>query len=264
MTLSQLYRSLRACVRPLLCAVITTMFLVLAPQGVVTFAQSQPLESMAEPAQASSSANSVAPLTTSDSDTTKGFTSGAASSAVSSVASSVASTSIGLAFVLWGLLCVFLLLAGLPGTWLLIATAVAIDCIDWVWLDPTSPLTFHPLTLLACALLAGVGELLEFLLSAAGAKRFGASARGMWGSVIGGMLGAVVGSFMLPIIGTILGAALGTATGAIIGELSTAKRTLGETMKPALGAVIGRILGTLAKLPIALTVWVVLAIAVFA
>jgi uncharacterized protein YqgC (DUF456 family) len=236
------------------------MFLVLASQGVVTFAQSQPLESMAEPAQASSSTNSVAPLTTSDSDTTKGFTSGAASSA----ASSVASTSIGLAFVLWGLLCVFLLLAGLPGTWLLIATAVAIDCIDWVWLDPTSPLTFHPLTLLVCALLAGVGELLEFLLSAAGAKRFGASARGMWGSVIGGMLGAVVGSFMLPIIGTILGAALGTATGAIIGELSTAKRTLGETMKPALGAVIGRILGTLAKLPIALTVWVVLAIAVFA
>lgn len=243
-------------------ALLATFVLMFALPSAPTLAQSQPVETLTthEPAptpqvaDSGTSAMTYSPsgVATSDNDTTASLTSG------------VAATSIGLAFVLWGLLCVLLLLAGLPGTWLLIATAVAIDCIDWVWLDPASPLTFHPLTIMLCAILAGIGELLEFLLSAAGAKRFGASARGMWGSVIGGMLGAVVGSLMLPIIGTILGAALGTATGAIIGELSTAKRTFGETVKPAIGAVIGRILGTLAKLPIALTVWVVLAFAVFA
>lgn len=173
-------------------------------------------------------------------------------------------TVFGIGFTMWGALCILALIGGLPGTWILITSAVFIDVIDRLWLPAGAPLTFHPLTLATCALLAGVGELLEFLLSAAGAKRFGASARGMWGSVIGGMLGAIAGTFVLPIVGTIIGAAVGTAAGAVIGELSTREKTLAETAKPALGAVIGRVLGTLAKLPLGLVVWVTLAIAAFA
>lgn len=173
-------------------------------------------------------------------------------------------TIFGIGFTLWGGVCMLALISGLPGTWILISTAVVIDVIDRLWLPTGAPLTFHPLTIALCALLAGVGELLEFLLSAAGAKRFGASARGMWGSVIGGMLGAILGTFLFPVIGTIIGAATGTAMGAVLGELSTRDKTLAETAKPALGAVIGRVLGTLAKLPLGLVVWVTLAIAAFA
>jgi hypothetical protein len=173
-------------------------------------------------------------------------------------------TIFGVGFTLWGGVCMLALISGLPGTWILIGTATLVDLIDRLWLPSGAPLTFHPLTLAACALLAGVGELLEFLLSAAGAKKFGASARGMWGSVIGGMLGAIGGTFVIPIVGTIIGAAVGTAAGAVIGELSTRDKTLAETAKPALGAVIGRVLGTLAKLPLGLVVWVTLAIAAFA
>lgn len=173
-------------------------------------------------------------------------------------------TIFGVGFTLWGAVCVFALIAGLPGTWVLIATAVLIDVLDRLWLPAGAPFTFHPLTIVACIVLAAVGEVLEFALSAAGAKRFGASPRGMLGSVIGGVIGAIAGTLMFPVIGTIVGAAIGTATGAVLGELSTREKTLAETAKPALGAVIGRVLGTLAKLPIALAVWVTLAIAAFA
>jgi uncharacterized protein YqgC (DUF456 family) len=173
-------------------------------------------------------------------------------------------TIFGVAFACWGAICVFALLVGLPGTWILIASAVLVDALDRLWLPAGAPFTFHPITIAGCIALAAIGELLEFALSAAGAKRFGASARGMWGSVVGGVVGAIAGTLALPIIGTLVGAALGTAAGAVLGELSSRDKTLAETAKPALGAVIGRLLGTLAKLPIALVVWVVLAVAAFA
>lgn len=168
-------------------------------------------------------------------------------------------------FTAFGALCVLLVIAGLPGTWVLIGAAIAIDCLDWLWLPEGAPFTFHPVTIMAAILVGLVGEALEFALSAIGAKRFGASRRGMVGSVIGGVAGAIAGTFLLPLppLGTLLGAALGTGAGAFIGEMSGGERTLRESARPAMGAVIGRVLGTLAKLPVALVVWIVLAIAAF-
>ena len=122
-------------------------------------------------------------------------------------------TIFGVGFTLWGAVCMLALISGLPGTWILIGTAMIVDLVDRLWLPSGAPLTFHPLTLAVCAL---------------------------------------------------IGAAVGTAAGAVIGELSTRDKTLAETAKPALGAVIGRVLGTLAKLPLGLVVWVTLAIAAFA
>ena len=84
-----------------------------------------------------------------------------------------------------------LVLVGLPGAWLLIATAIAIDCLDWIWLAPNAPLTFHPLTIVVAIFIATAGEAMEFSLSAAGAKRFGASRAGMIGAMIGGAIGAI-------------------------------------------------------------------------
>ncbi len=180
--------------------------------------------------------------------------------------STIVTHSIALAFALFGGACVLAVVAGLPGTWLLILAAMGIDCFDWLWLPSGAPFTFHPLTLLVAVLLATVGEVLEFALSAAGARTFGASGRGMIGSMIGGVCGALLGTVLIPILvlGTMLGAAIGTALGAILGELTHKDRKLRDTAKPALGAVIGRILGTLAKLPVSLAVWVLLTIAAFA
>jgi uncharacterized protein YqgC (DUF456 family) len=172
---------------------------------------------------------------------------------------------IGVAYSLFGLLCIFLVIAGLPGTWIMIGGAILIDCLDWLWLPPGSPLTFHPLTIVAAVLVGAVGEILESFLSAAGARSFGASKRGMIGSIIGGVVGALVGTVVIwiPVLGTLMGAVLGTAAGAIVGETWGGERTIRDSAKPALGAVIGRVLGTLAKLPVAVAVWIILAIAAF-
>ena len=166
-------------------------------------------------------------------------------------------------FAIFAALCVGLVAVGLPGAWIMIAAAVLVDLLDSLWLPAGAPLTFHPLTIAAAALVASVGELLEFMLSAAGAKRFGATGRGMIGSVVGGVVGAIGGTVVLPIAGTIVGALIGTAAGAILGELSHGNRSLRDTARPATGAVIGRLLGTLAKLPCAAAVFVILAVAVF-
>jgi uncharacterized protein YqgC (DUF456 family) len=178
---------------------------------------------------------------------------------------SIVANSLALAFTLFGGACVFAVLAGLPGTWILIISAMMIDCLDWLWLPAGSSFTFHPLTIIAVIIMATIGELLEFALSAAGARKFGASPRGMIGSMIGGVIGALVGTvlILIPLVGTLTGAVIGTAMGAMLGELTHEGRKLHETAKPALGAVIGRILGTLAKLPISLAVWMTLAIAAF-
>jgi hypothetical protein len=60
---------------------------------------------------------------------------------------------IGALFSAFGVLCILLVVVGLPGTWILIATAVLIDLLDWLWLQPDAPLTFHPLTIAAAVLL---------------------------------------------------------------------------------------------------------------
>lgn len=168
-------------------------------------------------------------------------------------------------FTLFGVLCVGLVMAGLPGAWILIAAAVGIDLLDWLWLPADAPSTFHPLTIVAAGIVAGIGDLLEFMLSAFGAKRFGASRSGMFGSIIGGFVGAICGTVLLPlpIFGTLVGALLGTATGAVIGEMRHGRK-FGETTRPALGAVLGRLLGTLAKFPCAIIVLAILAAAAFA
>mgnify|MGYP003350736175 CR=1 FL=1 len=85
---------------------------------------------------------------------------------------------------------------------------MAIDLVQPLWLPAGAPLVFHPLTIAAAVAVAALGEVLELTLSAAGARRFGASRAGMFGSVLGGVLGALVGTcaIPLPVLGTIAGA----------------------------------------------------------
>lgn len=173
---------------------------------------------------------------------------------------------VALGFATLGLLAVGLVVVGLPGAWLLIAAAIATDLLQGMWTPAGAPLMFHPVTIGAAVAVATAGEVLEFALSAAGAKRFGASRAGMIGSIAGGMLGALAGTCAIPIpvAGTLAGALLGTAAGAVLGELAGGRKSIQETARPATGAVIGRLIGTLAKLPCAAIVFLILAVAAFA
>ena len=81
----------------------------------------------------------------------------------------------------------------------------------------------------------------DFLASALGAKRFGASRR----AVIGAILGAIVGIFF-----GIPGILLGPFVGAVLGELSN-RLNLKAAGLAGIGATLGLALGVAAKLTLA-------------
>ena len=172
---------------------------------------------------------------------------------------------VALSLGLFGLGCTILVLLQLPGTWLLLGVALVIELVDGWWL-PEPEITFGWPILLACTLLATLGEVIEFLAGVVGAKRQGATRRGMVGALIGGIVGAFAFTPLIPIplFGTLVGAILGSFIGALAGEMSGMQaRTFRESFGPALGAAWGRIWGTAGKLATGVAVWVWLTWAAF-
>jgi uncharacterized protein len=89
-------------------------------------------------------------------------------------------------------------------------------------------------------LLTGLSLLLDFLASMLGAKKFGATWRGMIGAVIGGVIGLF---FALP------GIIMGPFLGAMILEMTGGKE-FKIAAKAGAGAVIGLLLGVVGKFSI--------------
>jgi len=172
---------------------------------------------------------------------------------------------IAILFALTGVICVASVLLSLPGTWVMIGLAIIIELIDGLYLSSDPGTTFGWTVILIAVALGIVGEIFEFLAGATGARAGGSSRRGMFGALIGGIIGAILGTFIpVPLIGTIIGAIAGTFIGAIVGELLYPEKRFAQTIRPATGASIGRLLGTLAKVPVAFAVWLILVIAAFA
>lgn len=171
---------------------------------------------------------------------------------------------VAILFTLAGVLCLVAVVFGLPGTWMFIALALIIEFVDRYYRPEGDMQTFSWWILIVAVLLAGLGELLEFFAGMFGAKRAGSTTRGMVGSLIGGIAGGLAGiAVPPPVLGSLFGALVGTFAGAIIGEMSHHEGTFNKSIRPATGATIGRILGTLSKLPIAITVWIGLSVAAF-
>jgi len=169
-------------------------------------------------------------------------------------------------------LCVMSIFVGLPGTWMMLALAIVVELLDPRWLPGPDATTFGWALLAGCIALALVGEGLELASGMLGTKAGGGTRRGMWGSIAGGLVGATAGTFIVPVIGTLGGALLGTFLGALWGEMSAARalddsQATGDrakdALRPAVAATVSRALGTVAKMGIGATVWVVLAVAAF-
>jgi uncharacterized protein YqgC (DUF456 family) len=127
-----------------------------------------------------------------------------------------------------------LVLPILPGAPLIfIGALLAAWAEDFVYIGPWSLALLGVLTALAVAV--------DFIASAFGARRFGASAR----AVTGATLGAIVGLFF-----GVVGVLVGPFIGAVIGELSV-RRNLAAAGRAGVGAAVGLALGTAAKLAIA-------------
>ncbi len=141
---------------------------------------------------------------------------------------------------------------GLPGLWVMIASAV-------VYNITTHTNAIGWFTLIGVGVLALVAEYIEFTLSAKYARKYGGSRRAGWGAMIGGTIGVFMG-VPVPIVGPLIGAFVGSFAGALIGEL-TAGSSKTDSARVATGALIGRVLATAMKMGIgcAIAGWLFLA-----
>jgi len=149
-------------------------------------------------------------------------------------------------------LSLILIVLGLPGLWIMVATAVVYNMIV-----PGDPIGW--VSLIAVGVLALVAELLEFTMTGRYARKYGGSRRAGWGAIIGGMIGAVIG-FPVPIVGPVIGAFVGSFVGALVGEL-TGGASAGVAARVAQGALIGRVVSTMLKIGIGFTIgiWIFIA-----
>lgn len=151
----------------------------------------------------------------------------------------------------------FGILFNLPGTWLMVLLATVLE----LWKPGEFMFSW---TLLYVAVgLAMLGEALEFVLGAAGARRAGGSKRAAALAIAGGVFGAIMGTPLpIPIAGTLIGACLGAFVGSLLGDL-WARRPLLRSVEAGRGAAVGRLRGTVAKMTVGGIIVVVLGIAAF-
>ena len=98
---------------------------------------------------------------------------------------------------------------------------------------------FSQTFLIVMGVLTALLIMLDYVAPALGAKKYGASKRGMWGSAIG----MVIGIFFIPPWGMIVGAFVG----ALAGELASGKS--GRTaLRAGWGILVGNVLGVGLKL----------------
>jgi uncharacterized protein YqgC (DUF456 family) len=152
------------------------------------------------------------------------------------------------------ILSLVLIVLGLPGLWIMVASAVVYNMIV-----PGDPIGW--VSLIAVAVLALIAELLEFSLTGRYARKYGGSRRAGWGAILGGIVGAMVG-FPVPIVGPVIGAFVGSFAGALIAEL-TRGASAGDATRVAKGALIGRVVSTMLKIGIGFTIgiWIFVAAA---
>ncbi len=163
--------------------------------------------------------------------------------------------------------CWFSNLLGLPGNWIMIGL-----CAIWYWLvDPASTWHIGWKFLVLFAVLAGIGELIEFGASVLGTKRVGGSRKAAFWSVVGSIVGGIIGGiFGLPIaipligmvIGSVLFACLGAMVGAMLGE-NWQGSEINKTVQVGGAAFVGRFVGTVGKIALGSAIMVIATVALF-
>jgi uncharacterized protein YqgC (DUF456 family) len=144
----------------------------------------------------------------------------------------------------------------LPGNWLIVITT---SLFAW-WQRENNVFSIY--TLIAIAVLALLGELVEFFAGTAGAKKAGAGWLAAVAAVFGAIAGAVAGTFVLPLFGTIIGACLGAGLAAYVVELALGKSP-DASIRSGLGASAGHFFGSIAKIAVGVVIWLIVAVAAF-
>jgi len=135
----------------------------------------------------------------------------------------------------------------LPGTALILAGVFV-----YQWVVAPAGAQLSAATLWGIALIMVVSHVTDIASTLIGAKRYGASSRGVWG----GLAGLVIGlAFGLP------GLLLGPLLGVVVGELLSGKQPR-EAVQAAWGTVVGGAAGILLRAVAggAMLVWFILAV----
>ncbi len=133
---------------------------------------------------------------------------------------------------------------GLPANWLILALVAG-----WKMYQPEA-MTWNFIIILA--VIAIIGEVLEFVAQYFGGKKYGASGRGNIGAFIGAIAGAILGAPFFFGLGALPGALLGSFGGCLVLELTHGK-SFDEAKHCAWGAFWGKAFGMAIK--ISLGVW---------
>jgi uncharacterized protein YqgC (DUF456 family) len=160
--------------------------------------------------------------------------------------------------VLLNLVWLLLVLFSLPGNWLMVLSTSLFAW--WTW----DRQVFSRGTLIAIAVLAVVGELIEFIGGMAGARKAGASWRASLAGILGALIGALVGTVAFPVllVGTLIGASLGA--GLAVWMVETSRGVHPElSRRRAVGAGLGELIGILSKFAVGVMIWLTVAIAAF-
>ncbi len=132
---------------------------------------------------------------------------------------------------------------GLPGTWIMAAGALGYSLLV--------PGSIGVFTTVVVALLALIGEIIEFTLTAKYTRQYGGSRRASWGAIIGGIVGAIMG-VPVPVIGSVIGAFVGAFAGAFLAQLT--QGNVGDATRVATGALIGRAVASAMKVGIGVAI----------
>ncbi|HKL18850.1 MAG TPA: DUF456 domain-containing protein [Halalkalibaculum sp.] len=130
-----------------------------------------------------------------------------------------------------------LILAGLLGSFLPVLPGPPISYVGLLLLQLTSTPPFSVQFLIIWALIVIAIMLLDNVVPAWGARKYGGSPYGVWGSI----LGLIAGFFFPP-----LGIIIGPIVGAFVGEMAGGK-TSDQALRAAWGSFVGFLAGTLMK-----------------
>ena len=130
-----------------------------------------------------------------------------------------------------------LIIAGFLGSFLPVLPGPPISYLGLLLLQFSSNAPFSLQFFVIWALIIAVILVLDNLIPTMGAKKYGGTPYGVWGSIIG-----LIAGFFFPPVGIIVG----PIAGAFLGELVGGKTT-DQAMQSAWGSIVGFMVGTLMK-----------------
>lgn len=130
-----------------------------------------------------------------------------------------------------------LIIAGLLGSFLPVLPGPPISYVGMLLLQLTSTPPFSIKFLIIWALVVIAIMILDNVVPAWGARKYGGTPYGVWGSIVG-----LVAGFFFPPLGIIVGPIAGAFLGEMIGG-----KTSDQAMRSAWGSFVGFLAGTIVK-----------------